>query len=103
MSDQEKKQQRIYELLNAKTKPKFLCLLYIEERIFFFFFFLHKRNFLRKKESGGLKKNNEKEGFVTVLSTAIKKDMTTSIRKHANELKIHENIKNMIKNPWIEG
>ena len=26
MSEQEKKQQRIYDLLNAKIRPKFLCL-----------------------------------------------------------------------------
>ena len=26
MSEQEKKQRRIYDLLNAETKPKFLCL-----------------------------------------------------------------------------
>ena len=28
MSEQEKISQRIYDLLNAETKPKFLCLLY---------------------------------------------------------------------------
>ena len=28
MSEQENKRQRIYYLLNAKTKPKFLCLPY---------------------------------------------------------------------------
>ena len=28
MSEQEKKQQRIYDLLNAETNPKFLSLLY---------------------------------------------------------------------------
>ena len=28
MSDQEKKPQKIYDLLNANTKPKFLCLLH---------------------------------------------------------------------------
>ena len=32
MSEQEKKVQRINDLLNAKTKPKFLCLLYIKRR-----------------------------------------------------------------------
>ena len=31
-----------------------------------------------------------KEGFLTALSTAIKKDPTTSIRKHTMELKVHE-------------
>ena len=31
-----------------------------------------------------------KEGFSTALVTVIKKDPTTSIRKHADELKVHE-------------
>ena len=30
------------------------------------------------------------EGFLTAFATVIKKDPTTSIRKHANELKVHE-------------
>ena len=38
---------------------------------------------------GGLNKKR-KEGFLTALVTVIKKDPTTSIKKHANELKIHE-------------
>ena len=32
MSEQEKKQQRIYDLLNTKTKLKFLCLPYTKQR-----------------------------------------------------------------------
>ena len=32
----------------------------------------------------------EKKGFLTALTTAIKKDLKTSIRKHANELKVYE-------------
>ena len=32
MSEQEKKRQRIYDLLNAETKPMFLCLLYTRQR-----------------------------------------------------------------------
>ena len=31
MSEQEKKRQRIYDLLNAKTKSKFLSLLYTKQ------------------------------------------------------------------------
>ena len=31
-----------------------------------------------------------KKGFLTHLVTVIKKDPTMSIRKHANELKVHE-------------
>ena len=34
MSEQEKKQQRIYALLNTETKPKFLCLQSKEKKIF---------------------------------------------------------------------
>ena len=49
----------------------------------------HRKIFLRKRGSGGLNKK-QKEGFLTVLVTVIKKDPTTSIRKHANELKVHE-------------
>ena len=32
MSEQEKKRQRIYYLLYAETKSKFLCLLYMKQR-----------------------------------------------------------------------
>ena len=32
MSEQEKKRRRIYDLVNAETKPKFLCLTYTEQR-----------------------------------------------------------------------
>ena len=32
MSEQEKKQQRIYDLLQVETKPKFLCLPYTKQR-----------------------------------------------------------------------
>ena len=44
MSEQEKKQQRIYDLLNAEIKPKFLCLLYTKQRKI-----LQNRSFLREK------------------------------------------------------
>ena len=32
MSEQEKKRQRIYDLLNAETKLKYLCLPYTKQR-----------------------------------------------------------------------
>ena len=35
------------------------------------------------------KKKKRKEGVLTALATAIKKDPTTSIRKHTNKLKVH--------------
>ena len=41
MSEQEKKRQRIYDLHNVKTKPKFLGLPYRKQREFFH----RKRNF----------------------------------------------------------
>ena len=36
------------------------------------------------------KKKKVKEGFLTALATVIMKGTTTSIRKHANELKVNE-------------
>ena len=44
MSEQEKKQQRIYDLLNAETKPKTFCLPYIKQRKLFTEKELHKEN-----------------------------------------------------------
>ena len=79
MSEQEKKQQRIYDLLNAKTKPKFLCLMYTKQKDF-----LQKKCFLRQRGSGRLNKKR-KEGFLAALTITIKKDQTTSIKKPANE------------------
>ena len=35
MSEQEKKRQRIYDLLNAETKLKLLCQLYTKQRKIF--------------------------------------------------------------------
>ena len=37
MNEQEKKRQRIYDLINADTKLKFLCLPYTKQRKAFFF------------------------------------------------------------------
>ena len=52
-------------------------------------FFLQNKSFLTKKWSKGFNKKR-KEGFSTGLATVIKKDpITTSIRKHAKELKAH--------------
>ena len=36
MSEQEKKRQRINDLLNTETKLKFLCLLYTKQEKFFY-------------------------------------------------------------------
>ena len=54
--------------------------------------FLQKKYILRKKRSRGLNKN-QNEGFLTAVAMAIKKDPTTPIRTHTNELKVHKNIK----------
>ena len=50
---------------------------------------LQKNSFLRKRGSGVLNKKRI-EGFLTAPATAIEKDPTASIRKHVNELKVHE-------------
>ena len=37
-----------------------------------------------------IEQKKRKEGFLTALATAIKKDPTTSIRRHTNKLKVQE-------------
>ena len=80
-----KKQQRIYDLLNAETKPKFLYLPYTKQRKNF----LQEKSFLRKSGSGGLDKK-QNEDFLTALAKVIKKDPTASIKKQTNELKVRK-------------
>ena len=76
MSEQEKKRQRVLNLLNIYRKQN--------KDIF-----SGKRVFSGK--SGGWRiEQKPKEGFLSALATAIKKAPTTSIRKHANEQKVHE-------------
>ena len=58
MSEQEKKRQRIYDLFNVETKPKFLSTVYKPKKKKKF---LQKKNLLRKKRSGGLIKNQTKK------------------------------------------
>ena len=50
---------------------------------------LQEKSFLKKWGSGILKKKR-KEDLLTAPATAMKKDPTTSIRKLANELKVHK-------------
>ena len=50
---------------------------------------LIKKSFLGKRRSEGLNRK-WKDGFLTALTLAVKEDPTTSIRKHNNELKVHE-------------
>ena len=64
---------------------------------FFFFFFLQKKTFLRKRRSEGLD-TKRKDSFLTTFAKAILKDLTTPIKKHANELKVNEKtVKTAIK------
>ena len=71
-----KKRQRFYDLLNAEASGSFFVYSIQSKELF-----LLKKSFLRKRGSGRLNKKR-KEGFLTALTTAIKKDPTTSIRKH---------------------
>ena len=73
-------------MLNAETKPKFLCLPYTKKRKK-----ITEKELFKEEGSGGLKKNR-KEDFLIALTTAIMQDPSTSIRNHANELKVHEKI-----------
>ena len=77
-----KEMTRIYDLVNVETKPKFLCLPYTKQRKFF----TEKELFKEKWEW----RIEQKEGFLTALAIVIKKDLTMSIIKHANRLKVHE-------------
>ena len=98
MSEHKKKWQRIYNLLNAKTSSKFLCLPYTKQRKMFYW-----KSFLGKSGCGKLKEN-EKKVFLTALATVIKKDPTTSIRKHANELSVKEKtVKTAIKQDFKQN
>ena len=75
-------------MLNAEIKPKFYFLPFTKQINFIFF---TQNSFLRKSGRGGLNKK-WKEGFLTSLPTAIKKDPTRSRRKYANELNVNVKI-----------
>ena len=89
MSEQEKKRQRIYDLLNVETKANvILWNIYKANTVFLKIFFTEQELF---KEIGEWRiEQKTKDGFLTALATAVKKDPTMSTRKHANELKVHE-------------
>ena len=82
---------------NAKTKQKFFLSTVNKG----------KKTFYRKKlskEKWGVEDltKKRKEVFLTALAMAIKKDPTTSIGKHASELKVHEKtVKTVIKRHLI--
>ena len=65
MSEQEKKQQWIYDLLSLKPNQSiFVWRIQSEDFFFLFsFFFLQKKSFVRKMKSRGLKKKKEKKDF----------------------------------------
>ena len=62
MSDQQKKRQRIDDLLNAENKPKFLCIQNEESFFFFFFFFFTEKEVFKEKGKWRIEQNR-KEGF----------------------------------------
>ena len=68
MNEQEKKRQRIYYLLNADTKPKFLCLLYTKQRKSF------AEKDLFNVKVWRYEKKNRREGFLTALASEIKEN-----------------------------
>ena len=83
MNDQEKKRQRIYDMLDTETQPKVsLSTVYKAKKIFY-----RKRAF--KKNGKWRIEQKLKEGLLTALTMPIK-DTTISIRKHANELKVNK-------------
>ena len=93
MSEQDKKRRIIYDLPNTETKQKISKIIGISLSIVLkanknvVFLFLQKKDVLRKSGSGRLNKNR-KECFLIALTTMIKKDPRTSIRKLINELKV---------------
>ena len=91
MNEREKKRQRIYDLLNAETKPEFLCLSYTKHRKFF------TETELFKETANGRLNQKRKECLLIFLAMVIKKDLTTSLRKLVNELKVLEKTVKAIK------
>ena len=68
MSEQEKKRQRIYDLFNAETKPKSICLQSQKKKKN-----LQKNSFLKKKGSGDL--NKKRKGFLIVSLRQLKRTL----------------------------
>ena len=61
MREQEKKWQRIYDLTDAETNLKFLCLPYTKQRNFFFF--LQKKNFFKEKREWRIEQKKKRRLF----------------------------------------
>ena len=82
MSEQKKKKgERINDLLNVKTSQNNLSFFVYRIQSKEDFFFLQEKSFLRKRGSGRLYRKR-KEGFLSALATAIKKD-THNVNKKA--------------------
>ena len=81
----ERNQKESMVCLKTKSRQSFLvyCIQSKEE-------ILSRKGFIRKRGSGELNKKRN-GGFWTALATVIKKNLTTSIRKHDNELNVHKN------------
>ena len=58
MSEQERKQQGIYDLLDYKIKPKFLCLPYTKQRMNF-----AGKELFKEKGEWRTEQKNEKKAF----------------------------------------
>ena len=58
MSEQEKKRQRIYDLLNVETKPKILCPQYTKQRKMF-----TEIKLFKEKGQWRIEQKNEKKTF----------------------------------------
>ena len=61
MSEPKENWQRIYALLNAENKPKFLCLPYTKQRQFFFFF--TELELFNEKWEGRIEQKAKKKAF----------------------------------------
>ena len=59
MSEQEKKRQRIYDLLYVETKPKFLCLPYTKQRKYFY----KKKELFKEKEEWRIEQKMKRRLF----------------------------------------
>ena len=84
-SEQEKKKTKKLWFAKRLNQAKFFLSIIYKA----IFFFLAEEELFKEKGSGRLNKNR-KNGFLTALTTVIKNDPTTSLRKCANELKVHE-------------
>ena len=84
MKEQEKKCQKMICLTLKPSQSLFFLISRIQNKEFLF----PETELIKEKEAWGIEQ--KRKGFLIALATAIKKGPTTSIRKYANELKVHE-------------